>query len=76
MALRETKHLLGRASCWWEGLRGPRCRGMGKRQQDGSHCLIRPGLHGITKDKSYFRPKLTLSLCMHSLQSDKQHQGV
>ena len=73
LALREAKHLLGGAYRWREGLRGQRCGGMGKRQQDGSHSLIRPGLHGIYKEKkSHLRPKVTLSLCMHSLQSNEQ----
>lgn len=40
LALRQTEYLLGRASCWWEGLRGQRCRGLGKRQQDGGHSLM------------------------------------
>ena len=54
LALREAKHLLGRAACWREGLRGQGCRGMGKRQQDGSHSLIRPGLQRIFEEKSFF----------------------
>lgn len=52
MALWKTQHLLGGASCWWKGLRGQRCRRMGKRKEN--HRLIRLALRWICKENSGF----------------------
>lgn len=77
LALRQTKHLLGRASRWWEGLRGQGCRGMGKRQWNSSHSLISPGLCGIYKEKSYFDPNwLWNCTCTACSQMNRVTEGL